>query len=216
MQGRNRAKARIGVIFLGGIFSGFLLLLGALWLFGGSKQEATQAKSTSGTPASSSLVSTTETLATEVSQEDVQETMTTTEVVATSPASSTPQTAASNTIIAAEIRGGNFRSVEGSWVNQSGDQLVFSDRGLVGEEQTLEIDAEAGSQGTVKGYLLGLHSGGAQIEFIPAGQALATFTDPSTGQSFSDASDHQRDRIWIGQTLYGISEKESFYYRTAD
>lgn len=215
MQGRNRAKARIGVIFLGGIFSGFLLLLGALWLFGGSKQEATQAKSTSGTPASSSLVSTTETLVTEVSQEDVQET-TTTEVVATSPASSTPQTAASNTIIAAEIRGGNFRSVEGSWVNQSGDQLVFSDRGLVGEEQTLEIDAEAGSQGTVKGYLLGLHSGGAQIEFIPAGQALATFTDPSTGQSFADASDHQRDRIWIGQTLYGISEKESFYYRTAD
>ncbi|MGT2712750.1 hypothetical protein [Streptococcus oriscaviae] len=215
MQGRNRAKARIGVIFLGGIFSGFLLLLGALWLFGGSKQEATQAKSTSGTPASSSLVSTTETLATEVSQEDVQETMTT-EAVATSPASSTPQTAASNTIIAAEIKGGNFRSVEGSWVNQSGDQLVFSDRGLVGEKQTLEIDAEAGSQGTVKGYLLGLHSGGAQIEFIPAGQALATFTDPSTGQSFADVSDHQRDRIWIGQTLYGISEKESFYYRTAD
>ena len=110
-----------------------------------------------------------------------------------------------------EIKNGNYSSIAGTWKNGNGYTLVFDANGLVSETSQLSDHGVRDIYGLVG---IGVSSkqgvGGYVMVFIPKGK---DYTITNSGETYKDASDHERDRIWSGQGLGGTTNPNSFYYK---
>ncbi|MTB63615.1 hypothetical protein GGG87_01145 [Streptococcus sp. zg-86] len=106
----------------------------------------------------------------------------------------------------AELVQGNYATVSGSWVDASGNQLTFDEKGLVSDVYT-GYGLSATDYGTASGGVYGGDTGGFLLEFIPAGVTI------KSNEQFTDTSDSSRDRIWTGVGINTFAEQGQFYYR---
>ena len=106
-----------------------------------------------------------------------------------------------------ELADGNFASIQGTWQNDKGEQLVFDEKGLVSAEYEFG-GASLTDYGTAAGGVYGGQTGGFLLEFIPSGVKLADT------ENFKDSSDTSRDRLWTGVGIQSFGEQGSFYYRS--
>ena len=105
-----------------------------------------------------------------------------------------------------ELAAGNFASVRGTWQNAEGKRLTFDENGLVSDSQEF-YGASLTDYGTASAGVYGGEGDGFLLEFIPAGQSLAST------EAFKDNSDPGRDRLWVGVGMNSFEEQGSFYYR---
>lgn len=113
-----------------------------------------------------------------------------------------------------------FASIEGSWGNGkyqiSKDQIISDNQRFVLNGVTIEENGavKAGfytqpiqEQSANDSYPI---AGGSMIYFIPKGVDMSTTV---AGATIQDASDHQRDRIWTGQSTTGFADASQFIYK---
>lgn len=105
-----------------------------------------------------------------------------------------------------ELVDGNFASIQGTWQNDKGEQLVFNENGLVSAEYEFG-GASLTDYSTAAGGVYGGQTGGFLLEFIPSGVKIAD------RENFKDSSDTSRDRLWAGVGIESFGEQGSFYYR---
>ena len=109
------------------------------------------------------------------------------------------------------IKNGDYSSIVGTWKSGTGNTLVFDANGLVSETQHLSEYGARDMYGFVSiGVLPKQGAGGYVIAFIPKGK---DYTITNAGETYKDASDHDRDRIWAGQGLGTNTDPNSFYYK---
>ncbi|KXT74811.1 hypothetical protein STRDD10_00651 [Streptococcus sp. DD10] len=113
-----------------------------------------------------------------------------------------------------EIVEGNYASVAGIWVSDSGERLVFNASGLATsnyqpEAATLTYFGTAEmivvGSGTLKSTFL--------LEMIPAGVTIPEQVDDAGNLLFQDNSDASKDRLWTGTGSYPFLETGHFFYR---
>ena len=101
------------------------------------------------------------------------------------------------------IKNKDYSSIEGTWIDGHGNELVFDDKGLVSED--VELDASSFKQkDQIAEMTVSAKSGvgGFGILLLPKGETAGK----------DDASDRSKDRIWAGQSpAYG--DDDNFYYR---
>lgn len=101
------------------------------------------------------------------------------------------------------IKNKDYSSIEGTWIDGHGNELVFDDKGLVSED--VELDASSFKQkDQIAEMTVSAKSGvgGYSLLLLPKGQKADK----------DDASDKSKDRIWAGQSpAYG--DDDNFYYR---
>lgn len=105
------------------------------------------------------------------------------------------------------IQKGDYSSVEGTWRNGWGNELVFDKNGLVNNDLKLGNNFKM-----INSYLQGgisFGGPGAAILFIPAGIDMSMTLD---NQKIMDASNRKRDRILITQSV-NVNNPEAFYYK---
>lgn len=105
-----------------------------------------------------------------------------------------------------ELVDGNFASIQGTWQNDKGEQLVFNENGLVSAAYEFG-GASLTDYSTAAGGVYGGQTGGFLLEFIPSGVKIAD------RENFKDSSDTSRDRLWAGVGIESFGEQGSFYYR---
>ena len=109
------------------------------------------------------------------------------------------------------IKNGDYSSIVGTWKNASGETLVFDSHGLVNETYHIIRPGERDMYGFVRvGVSPDQGAGGFLIVFVPKGK---DYTITISGETYKDASDHERDRIWAGQGLATNTDPNSFYYK---
>lgn len=133
-------------------------------------------------------------------------TSTSSESSKTSESSTSPSQEAEKKMNISELADGNFASIQGTWQNDKGEQLVFDENGLVSAEYEFG-GASLTDYGTAAGGVYGGQTGGFLLEFIPSGVKLADT------ENFKDSSDISRDRLWTGVGIQSFGEQGSFYYR---
>lgn len=101
------------------------------------------------------------------------------------------------------IKAKDYSSIQGTWIDGRGNELVFDDKGLVSED--VELDASSFKQkDQIAEMTVSAKSGvgGYGLLLLPKGQKAGK----------DDASDKSKDRIWAGQSpAYG--DDDNFYYR---
>jgi len=105
------------------------------------------------------------------------------------------------------IQKGDYSSVEGTWRNGWGNELVFDKNGLVNNDLKLGNNFKM-----INSYLQGgvsFGGPGAAVLFIPAGIDMSMTLD---NQKIMDASNRKRDRILITQSV-NVNNSEAFYYK---
>lgn len=55
--------------------------------------------------------------------------------------------------------------------------------------------------------------GGGTLAFLPKGVSLTGSVMSSPNEKADDQSDKSKDRIWGGQSLYGITDDSYFFYK---
>ena len=105
------------------------------------------------------------------------------------------------------IQKGDYSSVEGTWRNGWGNELVFDKNGLVNNDLKLGNNFKM-----INSYLQGgvsFGGPGAAVLFIPVGIDMSMTLD---NQKIMDASNRKRDRILITQSV-NVNNPEAFYYK---
>ena len=113
-----------------------------------------------------------------------------------------------------------FASIEGSW--GGGKYQITKDQIVQGDQKFVINGATIEANGAVKAgfYTQSIQEqaandteprpGGAMIYFIPKGVDMSTTI---AGTTITDASDHNRDRIWTGQSVTGFADSATFIYK---
>ena len=55
--------------------------------------------------------------------------------------------------------------------------------------------------------------GGGMIAFLPKGVALTGSVTSSPNEKADDQSDKTKERLWVGQSLYGTTDDSYFFYK---
>lgn len=59
----------------------------------------------------------------------------------------------------------------------------------------------------------GVGVGGEAIAFLPKGVALTGSVTSSPNEKADDQSDKSKERLWMGQQLYGTTDDSYFFYK---
>lgn len=122
-------------------------------------------------------------------------------------------TPASTGMDIAAIQNGDFSSIAGTWQNGKGYTYTFDSNGLVSDKTYVNLARATVENGILKAYEdpTSPGPGGAMIYFIPKGVSLP---DAVIGdQTFVDASDASRDRVYVTQNDANQAMNDYFMYK---
>ncbi len=83
-------------------------------------------------------------------------------------------------------------------------------------QQRVDVENSKVTDGYLKsstGPKSGVGVGGGAIAFLPKGVSLTGSVMSSPNEKADDQSDKSKDRIWGGQSLYGITDDSYFFYK---
>ena len=193
------------------VISVIALVLLLLWAY--SNRNNKQIETSSGKTSSASTTSSKASSSSQNSEQaSLQETSSSSIELSSSEDTSEPAAESSESSMnEEEIKNGDYSSIAGTWKSGTGNTLVFDANGLVSETQHLSEYGDNDMYGFVSiGVLPKQGAGGYVIAFIPKGK---DYTITNAGETYKDASDHDRDRIWAGQGLGTNTDPNSFYYK---
>lgn len=112
------------------------------------------------------------------------------------------------------IQNGDFSSIAGTWKNGKGYTMTFDKNGLVSDTEKVAIEYGKITDGFFKAGLVPkeVGPGGGMIAFLPKGVSL-TGSVMSSSETADDQSDKTKERLWIGQQLYGTTDDSYFFYK---
>lgn len=112
------------------------------------------------------------------------------------------------------IQNGDFSSIAGTWKNGKGYTMTFDKNGLVSDTEKVSVESAEITDGFLKASTgpKGVGPGGAMIAFLPKGVSL-TGSVMSSSEKADDQSDKTKDRLWVGQQLYGTTDDSHFFYK---
>lgn len=205
---RKRKKSKL--LLVGGSVTLLTVVALSGWALGRSSRKANQE-----VPASQSI----KTSITTIPQTEVPAS----QVPITTPKTTPPSTVAENPsetptpngMQLEQLLNGDFSSIEGVWVDGYGQTLTFGPTGLIDGRGSVQ-SLKATSWGTARGYLVTDDIGGAVLEFLPAGTVFPDHVYPGESEEeirITDASDHQKERIWLAHDFSQIGDNVNFFYR---
>lgn len=126
---------------------------------------------------------------------------------------STPAPASSTGMDIAAIQNGDFSSIAGTWQNAKGYTYTFDSNGLVSNQTYVNLSRATVENGILKAYEdpTSPGPGGAVLYFIPKGVSLPDVV--SGGQTYADASDASRDRVYGTQNDINQALNDYFMYK---
>ena len=112
------------------------------------------------------------------------------------------------------IQNGDFSSIAGTWKNGKGYTMTFDKNGLVSDTEKVSVESAEITDGFLKASTgpKGVGPGGAMIAFLPKGVSL-TGAVMSSSEKADDQSDKTKERLWVGQQLYGTTDDSHFFYK---
>lgn len=122
-------------------------------------------------------------------------------------------TPASTGMDIAAIQNGDFSSIAGTWQNAKGYTYTFDSNGLVSDKTYVNLSRATVENGILKAYEdpTSPGPGGAVLYFIPKGVSLPDVV--SGGQTYADASDASRDRVYGTQNDINQAMNDYFMYK---
>lgn len=122
-------------------------------------------------------------------------------------------TPASTGMDIAAIQNGDFSSIAGTWQNGKGYTYTFDSNGLVSDKTYVNLARATVENGILKAYEdpTSPGPGGAVLYFIPKGVSLPDVV--SGGQTYADASDASRDRVYVTQNDANQAMNDYFMYK---
>ncbi|MDU5660968.1 MAG: hypothetical protein E6014_01470, partial [Streptococcus sp.] len=97
-----------------------------------------------------------------------------------------------------------------------GYTMTFDKNGLVSDTEKVAIEYGKITDGYLKsstGPKSGVGVGGGAIAFLPKGVSLTGSVTSSPNEKADDQSDKTKERLWVGQSLYGTTDDSYFFYK---
>lgn len=100
------------------------------------------------------------------------------------------------------IQGGDYSSIEGTWVNGKGSAITFTKDSMQQSGTNLSLITDKVTDGILRSNV-STGTSGYSLYMIPAGTVIP-------GQ---DTSDSSKDRLFATQNDLQLNEASAFYYR---
>lgn len=107
-----------------------------------------------------------------------------------------------------QIQEGDFSTLVGTWRNGNGYEMTIDQNGQAGPNLRVSVDHAKVINNTLAADLIANGPGSAALIIAPAGSQIGDAND-----SYTDASDHSRDRLIGVQDQSVIESPENFFYR---
>lgn len=117
------------------------------------------------------------------------------------------------------IQNGDLSSIAGTWKNAKDYTMTFDKNGLVSDTVRVDIENSEVTDGYLKsskGPKSGVGVGGGAIASLLKGVALTGSVTSSPNEKADDQSDKSKERLWMGQQLYGTADDSYFFYYKVD